>query len=107
MNQLQEGQPQQTVIMPPPIWSQPNTTVAQNSVVYHSTTIPGRAGKTKEVAKDLSDPIGGMFEGNPIQPLYACVQVLQIINSSYDDHEIDIPSTDVKHFLGAHVGSTI
>ena len=35
----------------------------------------GRAGKTKEVAKAQVEPVVGLFEGKPIPPLYACVQV--------------------------------
>jgi hypothetical protein len=33
----------------------------------------GRAGKTKEVAKTQVEPVGGVFEGKPIPPLYACI----------------------------------
>jgi len=51
----------------------------------------GRAGKTKEVAKAQVEPVVGLFEGKPIPPLYACVQVEQILNSIYEYNEIDIP----------------
>jgi hypothetical protein len=67
----------------------------------------GRAGKTKEVAKAHVDPVGGLFEGKPILHLYACVHVEQLLKSSYDDSEIDIPTTDGKNCLGESIGSTI
>ena len=35
----------------------------------------GKAGKTKEVAKTPVEPVGDLFEGKPVLPLYACVQV--------------------------------
>jgi len=52
----------------------------------------GRAGKTKEVAKAHVDPTGALFEGKPIPPLYACVRVQELLKSSYEDNEIDIPN---------------
>jgi hypothetical protein len=78
------------VTMPPPVLAQANTTCARRSVASTiaqpypvdciSVSTPclflypvGRAGKTKEVAKALVDPVGGSFEGNPIPPLYACI----------------------------------
>jgi hypothetical protein len=61
----------------------------------------------KEAAKAQVDPVGGSFEGNPILPLYASVQVQHLLKSSYRDHEIDIPTTDGKHCLGECLGSTI
>jgi hypothetical protein len=67
----------------------------------------GRARKTNEVAKAQVDPVGGSFEGNPIPPLYACVQVQHLLKSSYEDNEIDIPTADGKHFLRERLGSTI
>uniref|UniRef100_K3XSL7 Uncharacterized protein n=1 Tax=Setaria italica TaxID=4555 RepID=K3XSL7_SETIT len=62
----------------------------------------GRAGKTKEVAKDLAIPIGGLFEGKPILHHYAYVTVLEI-NSNYGDHEIDIPTAEGIHCLGQSI----
>uniref|UniRef100_K3Y197 Uncharacterized protein n=1 Tax=Setaria italica TaxID=4555 RepID=K3Y197_SETIT len=53
----------------------------------------GRAGKTKEIAKGLAIPVGGLFEEKPIPHHYACVTVIEI-NSNYDDHEIEIPTTE-------------
>ena len=35
----------------------------------------GRARKKKEVAKAHVDPVGSLFEGKPIPPLYACMRV--------------------------------
>ena len=115
----------QLVVMPapPPVLAQPST-CAQSSVastteeVYLvdriTTTTPclllcpiGRAGKTKEVAKALVEPVGGLFEGKPVPPLYACVQVEQVLNSINEYNEIDIPTADGKNCLGQCVGSTI
>jgi hypothetical protein len=67
----------------------------------------GRAGKTKEVAKTQVEPVGGVFEGKPIPPLYACIQVEQLLKSSYEDNEIDIPTADRKNYLGEYVSTTI
>jgi hypothetical protein len=91
--------------------------------IYHSTAIPGRlhihyysllvailigrAGKTKEVDKAQVYPGGGLFEGKPIPPLYACVQVEQLLKSSYEDNEIGILTADGKNCLGECVGNTI
>jgi hypothetical protein len=36
-------------------------------------------------------PTRGLFEGKPIPAPYACVQVEQLLKSSYEDNEIDIP----------------
>nr|TKW13581.1 hypothetical protein SEVIR_5G111200v2 [Setaria viridis] len=66
----------------------------------------GRAGKTKEVAKGLAIPIGGLFEGKPILHHYAYVTMLEI-NSNYDDHKIDIPTVEGIHCLGQSIGNTI
>ena len=52
----------------------------------------GRAGKTKEVAKAHVDHAGALFEGKPIPPLYAYVRVQELLKSSYEDNEIDIPN---------------
>jgi hypothetical protein len=67
----------------------------------------GRAGKTKEVAKTQVDPVGGLFEEKMIPPLYACVQVEQLLKSSYKDNEIDIPTANRKNYLGDCIGNTI
>jgi hypothetical protein len=67
----------------------------------------GRVGKTKEVAKAQVDPVGGLFEGKPILPLYACVQLDQLLKASYANNEIDIPTADGKNCLGECIGSTI
>ena len=110
MNLLQLGQQQsgQMVTMPAPVLAQVNTTCAQSSVASTiaqpypvdciTSTAPcmllypiGRATKTKEVAKAHMDPVGGLFEGKPFPPLYACARVQELLKSSYEDNEIDIP----------------
>ena len=48
-----------------------------------------------------------LFEGNPIPALYACVQVEELLKSSYEDNEIDIPTADGNNFLGECIGNTI
>jgi hypothetical protein len=48
----------------------------------------------KEVANAQVDPVGGLSEGNPIPPLYACVHMQNLLKSSYEDHEIDIPTAN-------------
>ena len=84
-----------------------------HSIAIMSTTLClllypiGRAGKTKEVTKTLVDLARGLFEGKLIPPLYACVQVEQLLKSSYEDTEIDTPTVDGKNCLGEYVGSTI
>jgi hypothetical protein len=60
----------------------------------------GRARKTKEVAKVQVDLVGRFFEGKLIPPLYGCVQVEQLLKSSYEDKEIDIPIAYGKNCLG-------
>src|SRR6185312_6775345 len=60
----------------------------------------GRAGKTKEVAKAHVDPVGSLFEGKPIPPLYACMRVQELLKSRYEDNKIDIPTADGKTTLG-------
>jgi hypothetical protein len=112
------------VMMPPLVLAQVNTACAQSSVASTTTqpylvdcisvTTPcfllypiGRAGKTKEVAKAQVYSGGVLFEGKPIPPLYACVQVEQLLKSSYEDNEIDIPTTHGKSCLVKCVGSTI
>jgi len=67
----------------------------------------GRATKMKEVAKAHMDPVGGLFEGKPFPPLYACVRVQELLKSSYEDNEIDIPISDGNITLGQFVGITI
>ena len=67
----------------------------------------GRAEKTKEVAKAQVHPARGLFEGKPIPIGYACVQVEQLLKSSYEDNEIDFPNVDGKSCLGECVGTTI
>ena len=125
LNSSQEVGQHQLVVMPapPPVLAQPST-CAQSSVASTTgelypvdritTSTPclllypiGRAGKTKEVAKAQVEPVVGLFEGKPIPPLYACVQVEQILNSIYEYNEIDIPTADGKNCLGQCVGSTI
>ncbi|RLN05307.1 hypothetical protein C2845_PM13G07700 [Panicum miliaceum] len=110
--------------MPPLVLGQASSACAQSSVA--STTaqpypvdsiksstpclllyLIDRAGKTKEVAKAHMHPVVGLFEGKPIPPLYACVQVEQLLKSSYEDNEIDIQTADGKICLGECVGSTI
>ena len=67
----------------------------------------GRARKTKEVAKAQVHLARGLFEGKPIPIGYACVQVEQLLKSSYEDNEIDFPTADGKSCLGECVGTTI
>ena len=67
----------------------------------------GRAGKTREVAKVHVDPVAGLYDGNPIPPLYACVRVQELLKTSYEDNEIDIPTSDGKTTLGECLGITI
>jgi hypothetical protein len=114
---------QQQMVMPPPILGQASTcaqsnvtsTTAQSYLVDTITsTTPcllfypiGRARKTKEVAKAQVELVGGLFKGKSILPLYACVQVEQLLKSSYEDNEIDIPTADGKNYLGECVGTTI
>jgi hypothetical protein len=124
INPSQEVGQQKMVTMPPSVLALANTAYAQSSVAS-TTAHPypvdcisistscllfysiGRARKTKEVAKAQVYPGGGLFEGKPIPPLYACVQVEQFLKSSYEDNEIDIPTVDGKTCLGECVGSTI
>jgi hypothetical protein len=124
INPSQEVSQQQMVTMPHPVLAQANTASAQSSVAstgaqpypvdYISISTAclllypvGRAGKMKKVAKAQVDPVGGSFEGNPISPLHAYVKVQHVLKSSYEDHEIDIPTADGKHCLGECLGSTI
>ena len=67
----------------------------------------GRAGKTREVAKAHVDPVAGLFDGKPIPPLYACVRVQELLKTSYEDNEIDIPTSDGRTTLGECIGITI
>ena len=67
----------------------------------------GRAGKTREVAKAHVDPVVGLFDGKPIPPLYACVQVQELLKTSYEDNEIDIPTSDRRTTHGECIGITI
>ena len=122
--QIAEQQSGQLVTMPPPVLAQSNSTCAQSSVASTTaqpypvdsvtSTTPcmllypiGRAKKTKEVAKAHVDTVGALFEGKPIPPLYACVRVQELLKSSYEDNEIDIPTADGKTTLGQCVGITI
>ena len=77
-NSAQEEGQNQLVVMPapPPVLAQPST-CAQSSVTSTTRELYpiGRVGKTKEVAKAQVEPVGGLFEGKPVPPLYACVQV--------------------------------
>ena len=110
--------------MPPPVLAHANTTCAQSSVASTiaqpypvdciTSTAPcmllypiGRGTKTKEVAKAHVDLAGALFEGKTIPPLYACVRVQELLKSSYEDNEIDIPTADGKTTLGQCVGITI
>ena len=110
--------------MPPPVLAQSNSTCAQSNVASTiaqpysvdsvTSTTPcmllypiSRVGKTKEVAKAHVDPAGALFEGKTIPPLYACVRVQELLKSSYEDNEIDIPTADGKTTLGQCVGITI
>ena len=52
-------------------------------------------------------PARGLFEGKLIPIRYACVQVEQLLKSSYEDNEIDFSTADGKSCLGECVGTTI
>jgi hypothetical protein len=123
-NPLQEVAQQQMVVMKPLVLGQASLACAQSSAAsttaqqYPVDTITSitpylllypvsRAGKTEKVAKAQVHPARGLFEGKPIPALYACVQVEQLLKSSYEDNEIDIPTADGKSCLGECVGSTI
>ena len=124
INISQEVGQQQLVVMPPPVLGQASSACAQSSVAsttaqqYPVDTIMtitpclllypvGRAGKTKEVAKAQVHPARGLFEGKPIPIGYACVQVEQLLKSSYEDNEIYFPTTHGMSCLGECVGTTI
>jgi hypothetical protein len=124
INPSQEVGQQQMVMMPLPVLAQANTASVQSSIATTTTqpypvdcisiTTPclllypiDGAGKTKEVAKTLVYPSGGLFEGKLIPPLYACVQVEQLLKSSYEDNEINIPTADGKTCLGECINNTI
>ena len=115
---------QQMVVMPPPVLGQASSACAQSSVASTTaqqypvdtimSTTPclllypiGRVGKTKDVAKAQVHPARGLFEGKSIPIGYACVQLEQLLKSSYEDNEIDFPTTDGKSCLGECVGTTI
>ncbi|OEL24654.1 hypothetical protein BAE44_0014325 [Dichanthelium oligosanthes] len=55
----------------------------------------GRVGKTRLVAEGPVIPKDGICEGQPIPPLYTCVQVLTV-KAEYADNQIDIPTVDVE-----------
>ena len=67
----------------------------------------GKAGKMREVVTAHVDPVAGLFDGKPIPPLYACVRVLELLKTSYEDNEIDIPTSDGRITLGECIGITI
>ena len=52
----------------------------------------GRARKTREVAKAHVDLVVGLFDGKPIPSLYSFVRVQELLKTSYEDNEIDIPT---------------
>ena len=112
------------MVMAPPVLGQASSACAQSSAASNTaqpypvdaiTSITpclllypiGRAGKTKEVAKAQVHLARGLFEGKPIPIRYACVQVEQLLKSSYEDNEIDFPNVDGKSCLGECVGTTI
>jgi hypothetical protein len=82
---------QQQMVMPPPVLGQVSMCAQSNDALTTAQSYPMdiitsttpylllypicRAGKTKEVAKAQVEPVGGLFEGKPIPPLYACIQV--------------------------------
>ena len=116
MNPLQLGQQQsgQMVTMPS-ISTSEYGLCSEQCCLNHITTISGRlhhkyysmyaalsnrqTGKTREVAKAHVDPMAGLFDGKPIPPLYACVQVQELLKTSYEDNEIDIPTSDGRTTL--------
>ena len=112
------------VVMAPPVLGQASSTCAQGSAASNTaqpypvdaiTSITpclllypvGRAGKTKEVARARVRSARDVFEGNPIPTLYTCVELEELLKSSYEDNEIDISTADGKNCLGEYVGSTI
>ena len=116
INVSQEVGLQQMVVMPPPVLGQASSACAQSSVASTTaqqypvdtimSTIPclllypiGRARKTKEVVKAQVHPARGLFEEKSIPIGYACVQVEQLLKSSYEDNKIDFPTADGKSCL--------
>ena len=113
----QEVGQQQLAAVAPPLIGRASLACAQSSAASN-TALPylvdaitsitqclllypvGRAGKTKEVARARVHPARYLFEGNPIPALYACIEVEELLKSSYEDNEIDIPTADGKNFLG-------
>src|SRR6185503_6514721 len=104
--QQQSGQ---MVMMPHPVVAPANTACAQSSVASTTAqpypvdcitnTTPcmllyliGRARKTREVAKAHVDLVAGLFDGKPTTPQYSFVRVQELLKTSYEDNEIDIPS---------------
>jgi len=116
-NLSQEVGQQQIVVMPPLVLGQASPACAQSNAAsttsqqYPVDTITSitpclllysvsRAGKTKEVAKAQVHPVRGLFEGTPIPVLYACVQVEELLKSSYENNEIDIPTANGTSCVG-------
>ena len=81
------------------LWSS-NSRRSTSTTPYLLVNLIGKDGKTKEVAKAQMHLVGGLFEEKSIPPIYACIKVEQLLKSSYEDNEIDIPTVDGKNYLG-------
>ena len=53
------------------------------------------------------DPIGGLFKGKLISLIWAYLQVEELLKSSYEDNDIDIPTKYGKNYLEECVNSMV
>ena len=65
----------------------------------------GRAQRKKDMATGVALPLesGAMYDGKPILPDYALVDVTWT-NKDFDDDEIDITTEEGYRFIGATIG---
>ena len=68
----------------------------------------GRAQRKKDVATGVVLPLesGAMYDGKPILPDYARVDVTWT-NKEFDEDEIDIPIEEGYRFIGATLGMRV
>ena len=68
----------------------------------------GKAQRKKDVATGVALPpkSGAMYDGKPIPPDYARVDVTWT-NKDFDEDEIDIPTEEGYRFIGATIGMRI
>jgi hypothetical protein len=92
------------VMMPPPVLAQANMACAQSSIVSN-TAQPYVVDCISVTTPCLL--LYSIDRAGKIPPLYACVQVQQLLKSSYEDNDIDIPTADVKTCIGECISSTI